>query len=702
MAMSPEHDGSISELLTGLENAAKVPAKQRAIKISGRVDKVCSKAYEEGFPSASLSRVIDIITIPNELDQASINNLIRNLYPAGKVPDSIAIRVVASLGHGRAKPSYNAQAALLKWLVMVYDVLENPKVLSQLYAVLFNLLDTIAIRAQLCHVLSLITRRKHVRPYRIQILMELTRQAGNDPPLVGLMRVFKDYYPDVIVGDVTSGRASVFTHPNHEWRQRLGEIQTVHFQKTQDGLPPEQQTLRANTRGTRQTKSSVIPEVHTSHALESSVTLEEIEDVHDFVQRLEKIEPPNQLVAVIQDPLLQKFLQLRSSEVYGRRVDSWLMAFFEDQLEAADTSETKILEMLKSIQGYTHYTKKLPPACSAYLNSMITSWNGVVGRQIILDLLSYTPLGPFEALYSSIFQAMEEALLDDEAEQSKLDLLTFYNKLLNNWAVAVLIDPQLSPTAKESIPALIKHVDILALTIVQSSQSITTLSTVLTFYESIASIITHPSLKETVRIIIPPTELIYALHFTSSLTILSRLCGILALYKRAFETAIGPKSSSSENTHSYPKDYVNQFNGFLMDICNCIWRSRAFNTTDTNALGCNLHPDITQALDQYVRSLGKDLTLMSLFSLSFSPVLSLLSISYMRDLEDAAGEEIEVRHAGPVTAQSLKLLEREGGLKLNWAEYRLGVLHYMDSKGVMGVGELMYNTMKQLMPAKKP
>jgi len=33
------------------------------------------------------------------------------------------------------------------------------------------------------------------------------------------------------------------------------------------------------------------------------------------------------------------------------------MAFFEDQLEAADTSEIKILEMLVSIQAYTHYTK---------------------------------------------------------------------------------------------------------------------------------------------------------------------------------------------------------------------------------------------------------------------------------------------------------------------------------------------------------
>lgn len=40
--------------------------------------------------------------------------------------------------------------------------------------------------------------------------MELTRQAGNEPALIGLMRVYKDYFPDVIVAD-TSGKASVFT-----------------------------------------------------------------------------------------------------------------------------------------------------------------------------------------------------------------------------------------------------------------------------------------------------------------------------------------------------------------------------------------------------------------------------------------------------------------------------------------------------------
>lgn len=91
-------------------------------------------------------QLIDTITLPNHLDQASIRALINSLYPAAKVSDDIIIKVVASFGHGQLKISYPAQAALVKWLILVYDVLDNPNVLSQLYSVLFNLLDTIAIR----------------------------------------------------------------------------------------------------------------------------------------------------------------------------------------------------------------------------------------------------------------------------------------------------------------------------------------------------------------------------------------------------------------------------------------------------------------------------------------------------------------------------------------------------------------------------
>lgn len=45
----------------------------------------------------------------------------------------------------------------------------------------------------------------------------------------------------------------------------------------------------------------------------ASVTLEEVENVDDFVNKLDKLELPNQLVAVLEDPLLQKLLLLKPS-----------------------------------------------------------------------------------------------------------------------------------------------------------------------------------------------------------------------------------------------------------------------------------------------------------------------------------------------------------------------------------------------------
>jgi hypothetical protein len=141
-----QSDATIRYQLLNLRPAAKIPAKQRNLRISTTVDRISTRAYEDGLSNSSLDRLIDIITLPNELDQASVNNLIENLYPATKVSNSTVTKVIGSLGHGKSKPSYSSQTALLKWMVMIYNVLENTKFISQLYPVLFNLLDTSTIR----------------------------------------------------------------------------------------------------------------------------------------------------------------------------------------------------------------------------------------------------------------------------------------------------------------------------------------------------------------------------------------------------------------------------------------------------------------------------------------------------------------------------------------------------------------------------
>lgn len=306
-------------------------------------------------------------------------------------------------------------------------------------------------------------------------------------------------------------------------------------------------------------------------------------------------------------------------------------------------------------------------------------------------------------LYSSTFQPLEEVVLEDGTVESKVALLEFYRNLLDQWTATLLSQSDPPGDASSAVTSLVSHANNLALTIVQTSLNVNILSTILQFYETTASLVSLPTLRSTVRVTIPPTELIYTLQFTDSLSTISRLCAILALYKRAFEIAMSPKpiESSAPNQVSYSKEYVNHFNGFLMDVCNCLWRSRAFNSSDPNALACLMAPAVTQLLSKYVTSVDTSMSLATLFSFSFSPVFCLLAISYVRELEDRVEDEIDLRHPGPPTSKSLLQLEKDGGLKLPWPDYKLGVLHYMENKGVNGVGELMYNTMKHLMTARE-
>jgi centromere protein I len=93
-------------------------------------------------------------------------------------------------------------------------------------------------------------------------------------------------------------------------------------------------------------------------SLQSSVTLEEVENVNDFIEKLDRLELPNQLVSALGDPLLQKLLALRSSDT--KRIESWLSAFFNDELQLGEYGQppsSRLSSMLQSVLNYTQYTK---------------------------------------------------------------------------------------------------------------------------------------------------------------------------------------------------------------------------------------------------------------------------------------------------------------------------------------------------------
>lgn len=311
----------------------------------------------------SLDRLIDVITKPNHLDQGTTTTLLKNLYPVDKVPSDVITRIVGCLGPSKGKPSPATQALLLRWLILIYDVVEEPLHLSRLYAVLFNHLDMISLRRPLCQLLSMITRRQHVKPFRIQMLMELLRNVGDDErELMGLLRIFKNYYPDIIVGDVGGSRRTTFffKHPDPEFTAHLKVIQEAHLERLRMSGSSTFQIVRRG--GVKRSKiEAVIPDVQTTRVQRNHTSLEELRSVNDFIERFDKIELPNQIVSSLADRLAQKYLLLTKSEDASRRLEDWLESFLNDELEKilhGDEADPEALNyVLGATVGYVRTTK---------------------------------------------------------------------------------------------------------------------------------------------------------------------------------------------------------------------------------------------------------------------------------------------------------------------------------------------------------
>lgn len=96
---------------------------------------------------------------------------------------------------------------------------------------------------------------------------------------------------------------------------------------------------------------------------QSSVTLEGIDNVEDFIEKLDRIEPPGQMVSFLTDPLLQKYVELSDSPIILQRIHLWLQSCLEDQYNAAVQGVVEshyLSDILEGLLTHTQYTKVGP------------------------------------------------------------------------------------------------------------------------------------------------------------------------------------------------------------------------------------------------------------------------------------------------------------------------------------------------------
>lgn len=305
----------------------------------------------------------------------------------------------------------------------------------------------------------------------------------------------------------------------------------------------------------------------------------------------------------------------------------------------------------------------------------------------------------------------------DDSCASRTDLLEFYSAMISEWGVKLRSQQFIS---EESAPLteLIGHAELLA-SAIQEIHSVSddgqiasrpAILSILQFYQCLADLFSHASENAGIRLAVPPAPSIYTITFTPIVSVISILSSILAAYKSSFENSLTSKIIKPANPSDplYDPKVVGQFNGYVMDTCNLIWRNRALNSEDPNARAClvpapsisvftNYIRDVNETAKRYDHKSAFHCTLPSIFSLSHHVALCNLSAACFADLEDdqnIAEDRSKLRK--PVAPKALQALEKEGGAKITWQEYRVHMLDWLDAVGSTGTGELMRSTMKAL------
>jgi centromere protein I len=273
-------------------------------------------------------------------------------------------------------------------------------------------------------------------------------------------------------------------------------------------------------------------------------------------------------------------------------------------------------------------------------------------------------------------------------------LFEFYSKLIYRWieqsTSTIANKRNLRQSIQSSLEATQNHVSTLILSALAISDA--TAASVVSYLDSV-SIATTAGLKRAagtgIPIVVPQKQAYYMLLLSSSLATVSRLCTILNRYY----------ISISQSPRSYTPIVNSSINTYLMDTCNLIYRARAFVSTDQHAAGCLCPKETFDELQFYLPKVDREYALATMFGFSWHPQISSVAREAFRELELAAlgqSDNVQVWHNGPVGQRSLVLLANESGANISWKEYRIKVLQWLGERGLGGIEEFLFATIKDL------
>lgn len=696
-----------------------------------------------GLAPEQITQTLDII-LSAKLDDTTSRKMIKLLLPRQSVPELCAVHILGALGKNL---SFAIQATLLKWIILVYDIFDSRTKLQQLYGVVFHYLPYETLRPSLCHLLYYLTRREDVRPFRIRKLLDLQITVGKEPALAGLLHVYKSYFPDLILAPLTLTTQTIFKCPDQTTAEAIEALQTRWSHRSADQLFGLNGSKDPISRSGKRQKLSHVPDafsIYRKGADDKALPLSQITSLDSLVKHIDTLALPDQLSSVLTNRLLQHVLCLQPSHSIVDRISYWLGQELMDLWywsATSDVSRARLANILSKVVQVTKMIKDLLPVIENFLVPFIRVWNGVDHQKEVFTLLTFLRPRSFEDLHTQFLKPLQR-LFYLMGPVWKGQLILCYTRLAQNWAQFKWKDylelgksPRLSKQGSEdlrrlfselspnvdymlSIRAFIKHVDsISGVALEVERDHIAVQHGVLSFFDFTSNL---TKTNAPISVIIPGASIVYRCFLSDSAMAVIRICGIVYQFKQAYQAfeeeqqlqyellvqsqiaasqdngETSTKLSEDEVVPGYTRELVAQFNSYVMDMCNFLYRNRAFNKVDKNARSFQLDQETLAHIKQVCAD--NNLSVPTMLSFTHSVAFSGFSARFVKSLEEQQNIPVEKRLDAPASIKALKEMSSKGGLNMKFDEYRLRYLdHLEEKKGFEGMVDFLTDTINNLL-----
>ncbi|SAL95068.1 hypothetical protein [Absidia glauca] len=692
-------------------------------KVKGQtnlINRIAPFIEKYGVKSDHFCIILDLI-LCQALSPRSTTKLLSFLLPRTAVSQKEVIRIIGHLSQ-RDYPADILQS-LLQWVACVYNLIDGEEHITKLYGLLFHYLTLERLRPQICHLLFLMTKKVHVKPYRVRFLLKLLEKGQPEPQLIALLKVYQSYWPSMGAGlKYVNLKQNPFYNVYSKIQSKVTEIHRLWLDDTTPRIFDEQQVASASAQMVCEAEPAK-KRTKSQQYMGIKFLQEEKPDMFDpelLLTYLDRQSIPEQISSILGNRMIQHVIVCNPNDVVIPRVCDILAQQLMDLLywNRQTAASNKVLkELLYKILQVARFTKAHIPVMETFLERYLCSWNGIDLTSEIFELLTYIKPSSFQVLFESYLKPLYRLYCVSDV-QWKAKLILCYRNWLKNWA---LLDwyrhaERKKHFADESeedtmdsiawlfqgisfntdyfavMQQMIYHVDRLCVQGLVLEQDHPILQHVsLSFFEFTASM----SLQHDIpSIVLPAASLVYRSFFSPNATVVSRICGILHKYKLSFESN---DRQAEDWMDKHSEDYLDHFNTYVLDICNCLWRNLAFDHREGSSSTFALSPDIIAFFHKRCDERGDSLNL--LFSLTHSSAFVGFSKQFMKIKTEELG--LQSQPEDLITVESVKALVNIEGEPMSYMDYRVDYLDYLNDLGFRGVYDLLYTCMASLIKRKE-